>query len=92
MNDIYLNIADLNKSDIIQHSDHPNGAVDCGSEVAVWLSKYISGNDDGNRLVFYPDTESIRNYRRKHLKLKETGFIVRLKYLMYCGLINVKFV
>lgn len=80
MNDIYLNISELNKSEnTITHHDHPSGTVDCGSEVAVWLSKYITGNDEGNRLVFYPDTESIRKYRSKNLKLRETGFVVRLK-------------
>jgi len=75
MPDFHLNISQLYTNDKISHPDHPIGTVDCGPAVATWLSKYITGNDNGNRLVFYPDTNLIRDHRSKHLKLKETGFV-----------------
>ncbi len=78
MPDFHLNISELyNIKQTITHADHPKGTVDCGSEVAIWLSQYISGNDTSNRLVFYPDIDLIRTDRNNRLKLKETGFIVR---------------
>lgn len=78
MPDFHLIISQLYKIEpTISHTDHPSGTVDCGSEVTVWLSQYINRNDDSVRLVFYPDTDSIRADRNKRLKLKETGFIVR---------------
>jgi len=76
MPDFHLNISELYKIDqTISHVDHPNGTVDCGSDIAAWLSQYITGTDGSNRLVFYPDTDLLHNYRNKRLKLKETGFI-----------------
>lgn len=78
MPDFHLNISQLYKiKETIKHVDHPNGTVDCGAEIAVWLSQFITGKDESNRLVFYPDTDLIRSHRNKHLKLKETGFVVR---------------
>lgn len=92
MPDIHLTISELNKvQPTITHADHPDGAVDCGSEVAVWLSQYITGNDNSNRLVFYPDIESIQGHRNKHLKLQETGYVVRfdvkINFGRSCGFI-----
>lgn len=81
MPDFHLSISQLYKVEqTITHTDHPAGTVDCGSEIAVWLSQYITGNDEGNRLVFYPDIDLIHAHRNKHLKLQETGFIVRFAY------------
>lgn len=78
MPEFQLNISDLYKIEpSVTHADHPQGAVDCGSEIAIWLSQYITGNEEGNRLVFYPDVDLIRNDRNNRLKLKETGFKVR---------------
>lgn len=78
MPDFHLSISELYKIEqTITHVDHPNGTVDCGSEVAVWLSRYLTGKDESNRLVFYPDGDLLQSHRNKHLKLKETGFIVR---------------
>lgn len=77
MPDFHLNITELYKiNETITHADHPTGTVDCGSEVAVWLSRFITGNDESNRLVFYPDIDLIRDDRDKRLKLKETGYVV----------------
>lgn len=77
MPDFHLNISQLYKIEqTITHSQHPSSTVDCGSEVAVWLSKFISGKDESNRLVFYPDNDLIRKNRNERLKLEPTGFVV----------------
>ncbi|XP_058814085.1 mitochondrial amidoxime-reducing component 1-like isoform X2 [Topomyia yanbarensis] len=41
-------------------------AVDCGEEVARWLSRYILSEDFGLRLVFYPYNYSSREVREKN--------------------------
>lgn len=83
MPDFHLSISELYKiEETVTHVDHPNGTVDCGSEVAGWLSHYITGKMDSNRLVFYPDGDLLQKHRNKHLKLKETGFVVRFDHLV----------
>ncbi|KAG4067831.1 hypothetical protein HA402_010517 [Bradysia odoriphaga] len=76
MPDFHLNISQLYQTEqTITHSHHPSGTIDCGAEVAAWLSKFISGNEDGYRLVFYPDNDLIRNDRNERLKLESTGLV-----------------
>lgn len=76
MPDFHLNISQLYQIEqTITHAQHPSGTVDCGSEVAAWLSKFISETDESNRLVFYPDIDLIRKDRNERLKLEPTGFV-----------------
>lgn len=35
--------------------------IDCGDDVAKWFSQHIHGNDDGFRLVYYPDSVPSRD-------------------------------
>lgn len=47
-------------------------AVDCGEEVARWLSRFILSEDFGLRLMFYPldhPTRDVRPKNKIHLKL-----------------------
>lgn len=37
--------------------------VDCGDEVAAWLSKHILGKESGMRLVFYPYDKPSRQFK-----------------------------
>lgn len=48
-------------------------AVDCGDEVATWLSKYIFKQDSGARLVYYPSQITSRSVKTKsvHPMMKE---------------------
>lgn len=48
----------------------PVKAIDCGEEVAKWLSRFICSEDIGLRLVFYPATEPSRDIRPKNLKFE----------------------
>ena len=48
-------------------------AVDCGDEVATWLSKYIFKQDSGARLAYYPSQITSRSVKTKsvHPMMKE---------------------
>lgn len=46
-------------------------SIDCGDDVAVWLSRYICNDDVGMRLSFYPQTIPTRPVREKNWKFKE---------------------
>lgn len=82
MPDFHLNISQLYQIEqTITHAQHPSGTVDCGSEVAAWLSKFISETDESNRLVFYPDIDLIRKDRNERLKLEPTGFVVSISMI-----------
>lgn len=48
----------------------PIQAIDCGDEVAKWLSRFICNDEIGLRLVFYPNTVPTRAVRPKDLKYK----------------------
>lgn len=39
----------------------PVKAIDCGEEVARWLSRFVHGEDTGFRLVFYPENKPTRD-------------------------------
>lgn len=41
-------------------------AVDCGEEVAKWISRFIVSEDFGMRLVFYPNAHPTRDVREKN--------------------------
>lgn len=41
-------------------------AVDCGEEVAKWISRFIVSEDFGMRLVFYPNSQPTREVREKN--------------------------
>lgn len=46
--------------------------VDCGDEIAQWLSQYVLGQQAGLRLQFYPDSYPTRQNREKNNKFKIT--------------------
>lgn len=48
----------------------PVQAIDCGDEVAKWLSQFICNDEIGLRLVFYPNTVPTKAIRPKDLKYK----------------------
>jgi uncharacterized protein YcbX len=39
--------------------------IDCGEEVAKWLSRYVLSEDLGLRLVFFPSATATRDVRKK---------------------------
>jgi uncharacterized protein YcbX len=47
--------------------------IDCGDEVAEWLSNFILGEDKGLRLVYYPASLPSRDVREKN-KIFDTTF------------------
>jgi uncharacterized protein YcbX len=44
----------------------PVQTVDCGEEVARWLSRYLVSEDFGMRLVYFPSTVPTRDVREKN--------------------------
>lgn len=53
-------------------------ALDCGAEVARWLSRFILQEDTGLRLVYYPLDRATRDVRNKnqvfpYLRARDTG-------------------
>lgn len=61
--DISFNVLHSNEADAESATIwHENvRVIDCGDDVAKWLSQYIHGKDDGFRLVYYPDTVPSRD-------------------------------
>lgn len=47
--------------------------VDCGDEIAHWLSRYVLGQDTGLRLAYYPNTYPTREIREKNQQFKITA-------------------
>lgn len=47
--------------------------IDCGEEIAKWLSLFILGEDTGLRLQFYPDSYPTRPNREYNNKFKITN-------------------
>lgn len=45
----------------------PVSVVDCGEEVARWMSRFICSDDIGIRLMYYPGTTGTRDVRPKNL-------------------------
>lgn len=45
-------------------------SIDCGDEVAKWLSQYVCGEDVGLRLSFYPQSHATRPVRPKNVPFK----------------------
>uniref|UniRef100_A0A182Q8Y7 MOSC domain-containing protein n=1 Tax=Anopheles farauti TaxID=69004 RepID=A0A182Q8Y7_9DIPT len=46
--------------------DQPVAAIDCGEEVARWLSRFLLSEDFGLRLVYYPLDQPTRPVREKN--------------------------
>jgi len=68
---------DFNKLKQAQHNktyvwNQEVDTVDCGDEVAHWLSWYILGQDSGLRLAYYPNSYPSREIREKNQKFKIT--------------------
>lgn len=76
MNEIKVNISELYRSDnfmkITVHKDEAN-CIDCGDEAAEWFSKYILGEKEGFRLVFYPSSEPKPVVKDRKIQRKDTG-------------------
>ncbi|XP_052900627.1 mitochondrial amidoxime reducing component 2-like isoform X2 [Anopheles moucheti] len=68
MMDIAVNVKQLLESAPGNYSvwDQPVTAVDCGEEVARWLSRFILSEDFGLRLVYYPLERPTRPVREKN--------------------------
>ncbi|XP_026468800.1 mitochondrial amidoxime-reducing component 1 [Ctenocephalides felis] len=73
MKDIQLDVAALQGRDRIKTSVWGQlvDSVDCGDEIASWLSRYILGEETGLRLVYYPKEVCERDVREKN-KIFET--------------------
>ncbi|XP_053677916.1 mitochondrial amidoxime reducing component 2-like isoform X2 [Anopheles nili] len=74
MMDISVNVKQLleTKPGSASVWDQPVVAVDCGEEVARWLSRFLLSEDFGLRLVFYPlelPTRPVREKNRIHALL-----------------------
>ncbi|XP_050070586.1 mitochondrial amidoxime reducing component 2-like isoform X2 [Anopheles maculipalpis] len=74
MMDIVVNVKQLLETVPGKFSvwDQPVAAVDCGEEVARWLSRFILSEDFGLRLVYYPlecPTRPVREKNRIHALL-----------------------
>lgn len=57
--------------------------VDCGSEVATWMSQYILEKEFGMRLLFYPSDKSTRHFKagnRKHDTLAPIDGVFLIKF------------
>lgn len=76
MAEIKINIRNLytstNVMKITVHKDQAN-CIDCGDEAANWFSKYILGENDGLRLVFYPSVEPKPVVKDRTIDRKDTG-------------------
>ncbi|XP_065349384.1 mitochondrial amidoxime-reducing component 1 [Cloeon dipterum] len=69
MPDISFSIDDLaGKEKIVANVwGQPVESIDCGDNVAKWLSQFMIGSDSGCRLVYYPKEKSTRTIKEKHL-------------------------
>lgn len=76
MEEININIRNLYASDnfvkITVHKEEAN-CVDCGDEAAQWFTKYILGENEGLRLVFYPSSEPKPAVKDRKIEHKDTG-------------------
>lgn len=78
MEEIQINIRDLYTSDrtmkITIFRDEAN-CIDCGNDAAEWFSRYILGESEGFRFVFYPssDPKPVVNKKSYRFKQAERG-------------------
>lgn len=75
MQEIKINIGELYTSDrTIKITLFGNDAscIDCGDNVAQWFSKYILGENEGFRFVFYPSAEPKPVIRNKNYLFKQS--------------------
>lgn len=47
---------------------HDIQVVDCGNEVAAWISQCILGKESGLRLTFYPNEKPMRQFKAQNIK------------------------
>lgn len=85
MSDFVLNIPHLYNIPPITSKvwQFPVQAIDCGEEVAKWLSQFICSDDIGLRLVFYPHTVPTREFRPNNVKydtLTPIDSVIRLNF------------
>lgn len=71
--EVSIDVARLQQSDITGTNfvwQQEVDSIDCGDDVAKWLSQYICGEDDGLRLSFYPHSHATRPVRARHQAFK----------------------
>lgn len=82
MLDFHLDIAQLNANatlDTVIWGVPLSGAIDCGEEIARWLSRFIHSEDTGLRLIHYPHaapTRAVRDADRRRWRAfqpRDTG-------------------
>lgn len=76
MDEIKITISKLYTSNnvmkITVHKDDAD-CIDCGDEAAQWFSKYILGENDGFRLVFYPSSDPKPVVKERQIERRDTG-------------------
>lgn len=76
MQEIQINIRQLYASNDVMKikvfKDEAN-CIDCGDEAAAWFSKYILGENEGFRLVFYPSAEPKPVVKDRTIQRRDTG-------------------
>lgn len=92
MMDFVLNIDHLYTISPITASiwRQPVSTIDCGEEVAKWLSRFICSEDVGLRLVFYSHTEPTRVYLEKNTPYDQmtAGDMVNMRNLWWRWMFN----
>lgn len=77
MADLTLHFSQLRTLDAINSTlwSVPVKSVDCGAEVAKWLSQYIVHSDAGIRLVFYPFEKPSRTVKSPNTRYNKLSSI-----------------
>lgn len=60
--------------------NRPVQTVDCGNEVATWLSRFILEQETGMRLVFHPNEKPTRNFKPGNTKYDKLAPIDSVLY------------
>lgn len=73
MEDITINVASISKLPVSKSYvwQQEVSSIDCGDEIAIWLSRYICNEDMGVRLSYYPDSKPSRPVRGRNLNFKQ---------------------
>lgn len=69
----------------------PIPTVDCGNEVASWLSRFILDTESGLRLVFFPYEKSKKNFKPGNSKYDTLAPIDGVKGSIHLQTINIKY-
>lgn len=69
MLDIDINVDEVLKKDTFKSSvwNQDVMVIDCGDEIAKWISRFILKEDDGLRLVYYPESNPTYVYSKIYL-------------------------